>query len=157
MAPPGPDSLVPRTDAGARKIIEHLHEVVREVSDKLDGRIKATDEDLLELRKSVNRRMKAKVSYFALLTILGSSALTMLTFSVNAANSTRKEMFEARQQLAEDVRQVRSEQAGKIQGLEAKADGVYQYLIEGKPRAAVIQEVKASLKTIPKDEKPKEK
>lgn len=134
--------MVPRTDAGARKLIEHIHEIAQ----RLDGKIKATDEDVLELRKSVNRRMKAKVSYFALLTILGSAAATMFAFSVNAANTTRKEMLEARKQLAEDVRQVRSEQAGKIQGIEAKTDGVYKYLVEGKPRAAVREEVNSKTK-----------
>ncbi len=141
MSPPVPDSWTPRTDAGARKLIEHLHEI----ADRLDGRIKATDEDLLDLRKSVNRRMKTKVGYAALLTILTTIGGAIIAFSVNAANTTRKEMSEARQDLAAEVRQVRATQ-----------DGIYGYLIQGKPKAAVIQEVKATLETIP-PEKPKEK
>lgn len=132
-----PEQWEERKDRVSRKIIERIEQV----GERLDGRIKATDADILDLRKSVNRRMKTKVSYFALISLLGGGGATILGVAVSTTNQARKELMEARKSFADDVRQVRAEQAAKI-------EGIYNYIIEGKSKAAVREEVQTNLTKI---------
>lgn len=137
MPPSNSDSWVPRTDAGARKLIDR----VDAIASKLDARIQATDEDLADLRKSINRRFKHKVGWFGIISLLTLVGAAVIGFAVSSANATRREMMEARQQLADDVRQVRAETAARLNTFEAKQDAMLQVTVEGKSRRDALKEL----------------
>lgn len=131
-----PSEYLPRTDAGARKVVERIDALAT----SLNGRINSTDEDVADLRKSVNRRFKHKVSIGWLVGILLPVGGSLVAFVVKAQSDTRTEMTEARKDLAADVRQVRTEQAARIQNIEAQTGAIYRLLVEQQPRAAVRAE-----------------
>jgi hypothetical protein len=132
-----PEQWQPRTDAATRKLIQRIEELAKTLNDK----IKATDNEVLELQKSVRRRLKQKVSYFALLSILGTASAFVIKISLDSSNQTRKES-------AADMRQLRAEQAQKIGSIETTTQGIYNVLIEGKSKAVVREEVQTNLTKI---------
>jgi hypothetical protein len=137
MTPP-PSEWKERKDFDTRKIIEHVDTWAK----KLDGRIQSTDADVLDLRRSINRRFKHKVGYPGLIALLVAVGTAVAAFSVNAANTARKELSEARSQLAADALQVRTETADRLNRFGAALDAVKDVVVEGKARREAQEEFK---------------
>jgi hypothetical protein len=129
-----------------RKDYGVIVERIEAIGARLDGRILATDADILDLRKSVNRRLKHKVGWAGLITLLCTVGGAVVAFSVNAANSTRREMAEARKHLAADVLQVRTESADRLNRFESKLDAIKDVVVEGKARREALEDFRRKTK-----------
>lgn len=127
----------PRTDAGARKLIDR----VDAIASKLDARIRATDEDVSELRKALNRRLKHKVGWLGIISLLLTVGGAVIAFVVNAAGRNADDVRQVRSETAAQVLQVRTETAERLNRFEAKQDALLQVIVEGESRVAAQREL----------------
>lgn len=125
--PPGasPAQWVPRTDTVSRKVIERLDRVTEE----------------LEL---VQRTLAQHVTFGWLVGILGGAAVVIFGAVWTITKDARAEMLAAKASIADDVRQVRTEMAGKQTATETQVGAIYKILVEGKSRSQVRADTEAS-------------
>lgn len=118
------EEWVPRADIVSRKVIERMDALAKSV---------VTWERLVLILGA------------AAVAIVGAAWVVTMMASTSAAAAARnagEEVTATRTQMAEDVRQVRSDVTGRVQLIEAKVDAVYGLLIERRSRAEVRAEVK---------------
>lgn len=137
-----PDSVLPpnisadrRMDPGSRKIIDRLAEI--------NGHLQRQDVDLEAIRND----LKHHVTFKWLITVAFGFAVAVGGFAwkIGEDNRTAREAA---------ILQIRQEQAATNVRVESKVDGVYKFLIEGKPKAEVRAEVSAEEKAADPSPKP---
>lgn len=123
-----------RTDPGSRKIFDAIK--------GLRGHLKAQDVDLEELKS----KLPQFVTYQWLIGIAGAFALAVIGIAWKLQDSALARVEENRIQREAAILQIRQEQAASNLRIESKVDGIYKFLIEGRPKAEVKAEVKAEEK-----------
>jgi hypothetical protein len=125
--PPGtpPEQWHQRRDVASRKVIDKL--------DLLNSEI-----------EEVRRKLSTFVTYGWLVGVLGAAAVIIVGASWQIASGTRTEMLSAQGRMADDVRQLRAELAGKVASSDAQTAAIYKHLIEGRSKSSVAAEVRSA-------------
>lgn len=139
-----PSSLLPpnvqterRHDDGSRKVIEHIREI--------QGHLKAQDVDLGAIKKDLEQF----VTYKWLIGVAFGFAVAVGGAAWKMQESALQKIEDNRVAREAAILQIRQETAATSLRVESKIDGVYRYLIEGKPKAEVRAAVQAEERTPP--------
>jgi glutamine synthetase adenylyltransferase len=137
-----PELWIPRTDAGARKLIERI--------DAQRDEIRSLSAELSEIQGTVHYmrgKVEESVTWPKLLTIVGGvgGLVVGISWAVVSSTLSRSDnsMQATQKMMADDLRAVRSETTSKVQSIETKVDGVYKLLVEGKSKGEVKAAVRA--------------
>lgn len=129
-----PSDWIPRTDAGARKLIERLDRYERSQSEALSSvtaRLSALEGGSAALRAEVT----GKVSWRDIITIVGSAAVITIAgaWAFTTGRLEKSDSMQAAQlkRVEDELVRVRQENAA-----------IVKFLIEGQPRLKVAAELK---------------
>jgi predicted methyltransferase MtxX (methanogen marker protein 4) len=136
-------------DIGSRKVIEHVHQVKTQV-DEITKALRSQDVDL----EAIRNELEHHVTFKWLITIAGGFGLAVVGGAWMMQERALKAIEDNRQQREAAITQIRTEQASVNARVESKIDGVYKFLIEGKPKAEVRAEVRAEEKAAEPPPKP---
>lgn len=139
--PPGtpPHEWQPRTDAGARSIIDHFNTAKADITESVETKL--------------DERLRSHVTWpgiwgsaIGLLGLVATLVFTLVTPVKDAVAAERKERLDQNKDMAGEFRELRKSMDADRKELSAAVQAIKDVIVEGKARREASQELRRKIK-----------